>query len=133
LTSRNSDMARDPLAGPAVQPSIMTLSSECSGDPVRCASVALPTRGGVANASFKAIRWELFGVVVADPRFTLALMVWIAIAATILRFVRDVNGVAAILLFLGFAIMLVENVLHAALIKNQTNCAVTRGNQRPKK
>jgi hypothetical protein len=62
----------------------------------------------------------LFGVVVADPRFTLALMVWIAIAATILRFVRDVSGAGAILLFLGFAIMLVENVLHAALIKHQT-------------
>jgi len=64
-----------------------------------------------------AIARELFGLFVADARFTLALAAWIAIGATFPLLLERAPGVAAPLLFAGFAVILVENLVHVAARK----------------
>lgn len=60
----------------------------------------------------KTIGRELFGLFVADARFTLALAAWIAIAGAFPMLLGRIQGVGALLLFAGFAGVLVENLVH---------------------
>jgi hypothetical protein len=62
----------------------------------------------------KTIGNGLFGLFVADARFTLALAAWIAIAAAIPVVLERSPGAGALLLFAGFAVVLVENLVHVA-------------------
>lgn len=64
--------------------------------------------------AIKAIGRELFGLFVADARFTLALAAWIAIAATFPVVLQRAPGTATLLLSAGFAVVLVENLVHVA-------------------
>jgi hypothetical protein len=61
-----------------------------------------------------AIGGELFGLFVADARFTLALAAWIAIGAMFPLLLEHAPGAGALLLFAGFAAILVENLVHVA-------------------
>lgn len=63
---------------------------------------------------FTTIGRELVGLFVADARFTGALAGWIAIAGAIPLFLKPASGAEAILLFLGFAVILIENLVHVA-------------------
>lgn len=64
--------------------------------------------------ALKTIGREAFGLFVADARFTLALVVWIAIAGAIPVLLDRNPGGGALLLFAGFAAILVENLVHVA-------------------
>jgi len=64
--------------------------------------------------TLKTIARELFGLFVADARFTLVLAAWIAIAGAIPVFLEHSPGAGALLLFAGFAVILVENLVHVA-------------------
>ena len=64
--------------------------------------------------TLKTIGRELFGLFVADARFTLALAAWIAIAGAIPVLLRHSPGAGALILFAGFAVILVENLVHVA-------------------
>jgi hypothetical protein len=69
--------------------------------------------------ALKTIGHQLFGLFVADARFTLALVAWIAIAGAIpLLLERSPDG-AALLFFAGFAVVLVENLLHVAVSEHR--------------
>ena len=61
-----------------------------------------------------AIGTEIFGLFVEDARLTAALAVWIAIAAATRTWWQSAPRLGAIALFVGFAVILCENVLHAA-------------------
>jgi hypothetical protein len=64
--------------------------------------------------ALKTIGREAFGLFVADARFTLALVAWIAIAAAVPVLLGSASGAGALLLFAGFAAILVENLVHVA-------------------
>jgi hypothetical protein len=65
--------------------------------------------------ALKTIGFELFGLFVADARFTLALVAWIAIAGAIPVLLERSPGAGALLLFVGFAVVLVEDLVHVAV------------------
>jgi Ni/Fe-hydrogenase subunit HybB-like protein len=62
----------------------------------------------------KVIGHEILGLFVEDARFTFALAIWIAIAAASRPWWQNAPCFGAIALFAGFALILCENVLHAA-------------------
>jgi hypothetical protein len=64
--------------------------------------------------ALKTIGREAFGLFVADARFTLALVAWIAIAGATPVLLERNPGAGALLLFAGFAAILVENLVHVA-------------------
>jgi hypothetical protein len=64
--------------------------------------------------TLKTIGREALGLFVADARFTLALVAWIAIAGSIPVLLPRSPVVGAFLLFAGFAAILVENLIHVA-------------------
>jgi hypothetical protein len=57
---------------------------------------------------------EILGLFVEDGRFTAALAIWIAIAAAARPWRQATQPLGAIVLFLGFALILGESVLRAA-------------------
>lgn len=61
-----------------------------------------------------AIGSEIFGLFVEDARLTVALAVWIAIAAATRSWWQNTPRLGAVALFAGFAAILCENVVHAA-------------------
>jgi hypothetical protein len=61
-----------------------------------------------------AIGNEIFGLFVEDARLTVALAVWVAIAAATRTWWQSAPRLGALALFAGFAAILCENVLHAA-------------------
>jgi hypothetical protein len=71
--------------------------------------------------TLKTIGREAVGLFVADARFTLALVSWIAIAGVIPVLLPRDLAAGALLLFAGFAAILVENLLHIAA------CNASRG------
>jgi len=62
--------------------------------------------------TLKAIGREALGLFVADARFTLALVAWIAIAGSIPVLLPRSPVAGALLLFAGFATILIENLVH---------------------
>jgi hypothetical protein len=64
--------------------------------------------------ALKTIGREALGLFVADARFTLALVGWIAMAAAIPAVLPYSPIAGALLLFAGFAVILLENLLHVA-------------------
>ncbi len=62
----------------------------------------------------KAIGREILGLFVEDLRFTAALALWIAITAATRPWWQGAPPLGAIGLFVGFALILCESVLHAA-------------------
>jgi hypothetical protein len=62
----------------------------------------------------KAIAHEILGLFVEDGRFTAALALWIAITAATRPWWQGAPQLAAIGLFVGFALILCESVLLAA-------------------
>ncbi len=62
----------------------------------------------------KAVGSEILGLFVEDARLTVALAVWIAVAAATRPWWHSLPRLAAIVLFAGFALILCENVLRAA-------------------
>jgi hypothetical protein len=64
--------------------------------------------------TLKTIGREAVGLFVADARFTLALVGWIAIAGVIPVLLPHNPVTGALFLFAGFAVILVENLLHVA-------------------
>ena len=64
--------------------------------------------------TLKTLAREALGLFVADARFTLALVAWIAIAGAIPVLLPHSPVAGALLLFAGFAVVLVENLLHVA-------------------
>jgi uncharacterized membrane protein len=67
-----------------------------------------------AMQTLKILALEALCLFVADARFTLALVAWIAIAGTIPVLLERSPGAGAFLLFAGFAAILVENLIHVA-------------------
>lgn len=65
--------------------------------------------------ALKTIGREAFGLFIADARFTMALVGWIAIAAAIPSVLPRSPFAGALLLFAGFAAILIENLAHVAL------------------
>ena len=65
--------------------------------------------------TLKTIGREALGLFIADARFTLALVGWIAIAGSIPALLPRSPVVGALLLFAGFAAILIENLVHVAL------------------
>jgi hypothetical protein len=61
----------------------------------------------------KTIAREAIGLFVVDARFTLTLVAWCAIAAAIPALLPNPIG-GALVLFGGFAAILIENLRHAA-------------------
>ena len=64
--------------------------------------------------TLKTIGREASGLFVADARFTLALVTWIAITGSIPVLLPRSPIVGALLLFAGFAAILIENLVHVA-------------------
>ena len=64
--------------------------------------------------TLKTIGREVLGLFIADARFTLALVAWIAIAGVISGLLSRSPVVGALLLFAGFAGILIENLVHVA-------------------
>jgi hypothetical protein len=64
--------------------------------------------------TLKTIGREALGLFIADARFTLALVAWIAIAGVISGLLSRSPVVGALLLFAGFAAILIENLVHVA-------------------
>ena len=64
--------------------------------------------------TLKTIGREALGLFVADARFTLALVAWIAIAASIPVLLPRSPVAGALILFAGFAAILIENLVHLA-------------------
>jgi Ni/Fe-hydrogenase subunit HybB-like protein len=62
----------------------------------------------------KAIGRAILGLFVEDARFSSALAIWIAISAASRPWWQSAPRFSAIALFAGFALILCENVLHAA-------------------
>jgi Ni/Fe-hydrogenase subunit HybB-like protein len=62
----------------------------------------------------KAVEHEILGLFVEDARFSAALAIWIAILGATRPWWQSAPRFAAIALFAGFALILCENVLHAA-------------------
>jgi hypothetical protein len=65
--------------------------------------------------TLKTIGREALGLFVADARFTLALVAWIAISGSIPVLLQRSPAAGALLLFAGFAAILVEDLLHVAV------------------
>jgi hypothetical protein len=61
-----------------------------------------------------AIGRQTFGLFVEDARLTAALAIWIAIVAATRTWWQSAPRLGAIALFAGFAVILCENVRHAA-------------------
>jgi hypothetical protein len=64
--------------------------------------------------TLKTIGREALGLFVADARFTLALVAWIAIAGVIPVLLPQSPAAGALLFFAGFAAVLIENLVHVA-------------------
>ena len=64
--------------------------------------------------TLKTIGREALGLFIADARFTLALVAWIAIAGVLSGLLSRSPVVGALLLFAGFAGILIENLVHVA-------------------
>ena len=64
--------------------------------------------------TLRTIGREALGLFVADARFTLALVAWIAIAGSITVLLPRSPIGAALILFGGFAAILIENLVHIA-------------------
>ena len=64
--------------------------------------------------TLKTIGREALGLFVADARFTLALVAWIAIASSIPVLLPRSPVAGALLLFAGFAAILMENLVRVA-------------------
>jgi hypothetical protein len=64
--------------------------------------------------ALKTIGREALGLFIADPRFTVALVGWIAMAAAIPAALPYSPVAGALLLFVGFAAILIENLVHVA-------------------
>jgi Ni/Fe-hydrogenase subunit HybB-like protein len=62
----------------------------------------------------KGIGQEILGLFVEDARFSAALAIWIAISWATRPWWQSAPRFSAIALFAGFALILCENVLHAA-------------------
>jgi Ni/Fe-hydrogenase subunit HybB-like protein len=62
----------------------------------------------------KAIGREILGLFVEDARFSAVLAIWIAISGATRPWWQSAPRFSAIALFAGFALILCENVLHAA-------------------
>jgi hypothetical protein len=62
--------------------------------------------------ALKTIGREAFGLFVADARFTLALIGWIAIVGAIPVLLEHLPYAGPLLLFVGFALILLENLGH---------------------
>jgi hypothetical protein len=62
--------------------------------------------------TLKTIGREALGLFVADARFTLALVAWIAIAGSIPVLLPRSPLAGALFLFAGFATILIENLVH---------------------
>jgi hypothetical protein len=62
----------------------------------------------------KGIGQEILGLFVEDARFSAALAIWIAISGATRPWWQTAPRFSAIVLFAGFALILCENVLHAA-------------------
>jgi hypothetical protein len=71
--------------------------------------------------ALKTIGREAFGLFVADARFTLALIGWIAIAGVMLGLLDHESSTGALLLFAGFAAILIENLVHVASSNHSRN------------
>jgi hypothetical protein len=66
-----------------------------------------------------AIGRELLGLFVSDMRFTGALAAWIAVVAAIPVFLKPASSAEAVVLFVGFAVILIENLMHVAAGRRQ--------------
>ena len=64
--------------------------------------------------TLKTIGREALGLFIADARFTLALVAWIAIAGSIPVLLPRSPVAGVLLLFAGFAVVLIENLVHVA-------------------
>jgi hypothetical protein len=64
--------------------------------------------------ALKAIGREALGLFIADARFTVALVGWIAMGAAIPAALPHSRVAGALLLFAGFAAILIENLIHVA-------------------
>jgi len=64
--------------------------------------------------TLKALGREALGLFVADARFTLTLVAWIAIAGAIPAVLPHSPVAGALILFSGFAAILIENLLYVA-------------------
>jgi hypothetical protein len=62
--------------------------------------------------TLRTIAREAVGLFVADARFTLALVAWIAIAGSIPVWLPHSPVAGALLLLAGFAAVLIENLVH---------------------
>ena len=62
----------------------------------------------------KAIGHEILALFVEDARFSAALAIWITISGATRPWWQSAPRFSAIGLFAGFALILCENVLHAA-------------------
>ena len=67
--------------------------------------------------TLKTIGREALGLFVADARFTLALVAWITIAGSLPVLLPRSPIAGALILFGGFAAILIENVVHIASIE----------------
>ena len=64
--------------------------------------------------TLKTLAREALGLFVADARFTLSLLAWVAIAGSIPVLLPRSPVAGALLLFAGFAAILIENLVHVA-------------------
>jgi hypothetical protein len=64
--------------------------------------------------ALKTIGREALGLFIADARFTVALICWMAMVAAIPAVLPHASVASALLLFAGFAAILIENLLHIA-------------------
>ena len=64
--------------------------------------------------TLKTIGREALGLFVADARFTLTLVAWIAIADAIPAVLPHSSVAGALILFCGFAVILIESLLYVA-------------------
>ena len=64
--------------------------------------------------TFKTVAREALGLFVADARFTLTLVAWMALAGAIPAALPHSPVAGALILFAGFAAILIENLLYVA-------------------
>lgn len=62
----------------------------------------------------KTILSELFGLFVDDGSFAVSILIWLSLSLLLVPIVHADPAWAAILLFVGLAIVLIENVLRSA-------------------
>jgi hypothetical protein len=59
----------------------------------------------------KSIAREVFGLFVDDGSFAIAILIWLAVAAGVMRWLVAADRWGGPVLFAGLAIVLVENIL----------------------